>query len=151
MRILRTLAVICIAGWLAISSFFSFAVAPLVFKTIDRAVAGQVVSVVLPRYYDWGLVLCGIALIVCALRATIGLKGRRRPLATAALCGAMLALLVWASTAVLPRAEAARQARDDGAFARAHRSAVQLNGLTMAAGVAVLLLETLSRPPRRDR
>ena len=43
MRILRTLAVICIAGWLAISSFFSFAVAPLVFKTIDRAVAGQVV------------------------------------------------------------------------------------------------------------
>src|SRR2546426_12715141 len=96
MRILRTLAVICIAGWLAISSFFSFAVAPLVFKTIDRAVAGQVVSVVLPRYYDWGLVLCGIALIVCALRATIGGEGGRQPPAPAPLRRGVVRLPRWA-------------------------------------------------------
>src|SRR2546426_4139314 len=110
MRILRTLAVICIAGWLAISSFFSFAVAPLVFKTIDRAVAGQVVSVVLPRYYDWGLVLCGIALIVCALRATIGGGGRRPPLAPPPLFGAVVRLPVLGPTPGPPPARAPREA-----------------------------------------
>ena len=41
MDILRTLVMVCIAGWLAISAFFSFAVAPLAFRVIDRTVAGQ--------------------------------------------------------------------------------------------------------------
>ena len=62
MDILRTLVLVCIGGWLAISAFFSFAVAPLAFRVIDRAVAGQLVAAVLPRYYDWGVVLCAIAL-----------------------------------------------------------------------------------------
>jgi hypothetical protein len=135
MDILRTLAAVSVAGWLAISAFFSFAVAPLAFRTIDRAVAGQLVAAVLPRYYDWGIVLCAIALTASGV----------------ALCGAMLCLLLWASIVVLPRAESARRARDDSAFALAHRASVQLNGLTMLAGAAMLLLETFSRSARRDR
>jgi hypothetical protein len=63
----------------------------------------------------------------------------------------MLCLLLWASIVVLPRAEAARRARDDSAFAAAHRSSVQLNGLALLAGAAVLLLEMVRRPARRDR
>jgi hypothetical protein len=149
MDILRVLVVICIAGWLAISTFFSFAVAPLAFRVIDRGVAGQLVSAVLPRYYDWGIVLCAIALTASAVVS--GMRPRGRALAGVALCGAMLGLLLWASIVVLPRAESARRTRDDAAFALAHRSSVQLNGLTMLAGAAVLLLEALSRPARRDR
>ena len=151
MDILRTLVVVCIAGWLAISAFFSFAVAPLAFRVIDRGAAGQLVSAVLPRYYDWGLVLCAIALTASAVLTVSGMKPRGRALAGVALCGTMLGLLLWASIVVLPRAESARRTRDDTAFARAHRSSVQLNGLTMLAGAAVLLLEALSRPARRDR
>jgi hypothetical protein len=149
MDILRVLVVICIAGWLAISTFFSFAVAPLAFRVIDRGVAGQLVSAVLPRYYDWGIVLCAIALTASAVVS--GMRPRGRALAGVALCGTMLGLLLWASIVVLPRAESARRTRDDAAFALAHRSSVQLNGLTMLAGAAVLLLEALSRPARRDR
>jgi hypothetical protein len=141
--------VICIAGWLAISTFFSFAVAPLAFRVIDRGVAGQLVSAVLPRYYDWGIVLCAISLTASAVVS--GMRPRGRALAGVALCGTMLGLLLWASIVVLPRAESARRTRDDTAFALAHRSSVQLNGLTMLAGAAVLLLEALSRPARRDR
>ena len=151
MDILRVLVVVCVAGWLAISTFFSFAVAPLAFRVIDRGAAGQLVSAVLPRYYDWGIVLCAIALTASAVMAVSGRRPRVRALAGAALCGAMLCLLLWASIVVLPRAESARRARDDSAFALAHRSSVQLNGLTMLAGAAVLLLEALSRPARRDR
>ena len=149
MDILRILVVVCIAGWLAISTFFSFAVAPLAFRVIDRGVAGQLVSAVLPRYYDWGIVLCAIALTASAVVS--GMRPRGRALAGIALCGTMLGLLLWASIVVLPRAESARRTRDDAAFALAHRSSVQLNGLTMLAGAAVLLLEALSRPARRDR
>ena len=149
MDILRVLVVVCVAGWLAISTFFSFAVAPLAFRVIDRGAAGQLVSAVLPRYYDWGIVLCAIALTASAVVS--GMRPRGRALAGVALCGTMLGLLLWASIVVLPRAESARRTRDDAAFALAHRSSVQLNGLTMLAGAAVLLLEALSRPTRRDR
>lgn len=149
MDILRTLVVVCIAGWLAISAFFSFAVAPLAFRTIDRAVAGQLVAAVLPRYYDWGVVLCAIALTAAAAQVVSGRRPRGRALAAVVLSAAMLCLLLWASIVVLPRAESARRARDDSAFAVAHRTSVQLNGLTLLAGAALLVLETFSR--RRAR
>jgi len=151
MDILRTLVLVCIAGWLAISAFFSFAVAPLAFRVIDRTVAGQLVAAVLPRYYDWGVVLCAIAATASAVQAVSGRRPRGRALAGVGLCGLMLCLLLWASIVILPRAESARQVRDDRAFALAHRTSVQLNGLTLLAGAALLLLETFSRSTRRDR
>lgn len=151
MRVLRALAVIAVAGWLGIMAFFAFGVAPLVFRAIDRAVAGEAVAAVLPRYYAWGLVLCAVALAASVIQVVSGAAGRLRPLGSAALCAVMLGLLVWASTVVLPRAEAARRAREDGAFARAHRASVQLNGATMVAGAALLLLEVLSPGKRRSR
>jgi len=151
MDILRVLVVVCIAGWLAISTFFSFAVAPLAFRVIDRGAAGQLVSAVLPRYYDWGVALCAIALTASAVLTVSGRRARLPAAAGTVLCGAMLGLLLWASIVVLPRAESARRTRDDSAFALAHRSAVQLNSLTMLAGAAVLVLEAFSRPARRDR
>src|SRR5437899_8301846 len=40
-------------------AFVSFGVAPRIFRALDRAVAGEAVAAILPRYYDWGLVLCG--------------------------------------------------------------------------------------------
>jgi hypothetical protein len=120
MEILRTLVLVCIAGWLAISTFFSFAVAPLAFRVIDRQVAGQLVSAVLPRYYDWGIILCAIALTAAAVQAVSGRRPRTVALAGVGLCGAMVCLLLWASIVLLPRAESARAARDDSAFG--HRS-----------------------------
>src|SRR2546422_6624156 len=126
MRILRSLAVVAIADWLGIMAFFSFGVAPLVFRTIDRAVAGQAVAAVLPRYYDWGLVLCGMAVVACVVQVLSGREGRVRPLIGGAPCGAMCGLLVWAATVALPPAAAARGSGGDPAFARAPRPAAQL-------------------------
>src|SRR4030095_11725202 len=72
MTLLRTLAVVAVAAWLGIMAFFSFEVAPVVFRTIDRAIAGQAVTAVLPRYYRWGLALSGVALVASALQAISG-------------------------------------------------------------------------------
>jgi len=102
MRLFRALAVVCVAGWLGIMAFFSFEVAPIVFKTIDRAIAGQAVTAVLPRYYQWGLTLSAIALAASAIQVIWGTEGRLRPLLATALCGLMVTMLVWASTVLMP-------------------------------------------------
>src|SRR2546422_972271 len=104
-----------------------------------------------PRYYDWGLVLCGVALAGCVFQVLAGREGWLRPLIGAALCGLMCGLVVWASTVALPRAEAARRARDDAAFARAHRASVRVNSATMVTAAAFLALETVSLAARRGR
>src|SRR6266705_1455149 len=144
MGVVRSLAVIAIAGWLGIMAFVSFGVAPRIFRALDRAVAGEAVAAILPRYYDWELVLCGVALAGCVFQVLAGREGWLRPLIGAALCGLMCGLLAWASTVALPRAEAARRARDDAAFARAHRASVRVNSATMVTAAAFLALETLS-------
>lgn len=151
MRMLRALALICVAGWLGIMAFFSLGVAPLVFRAIDRAPAGQAVVAVLPSYFAWGTALCAIALVASVLQAASGREGRLRPLIGGALCGVMLGLLAWSSSVVAPRAEAAWRARDDTAFTRAHGAVVQLNVSTMAAAATFLCIEVLSLPSRRRR
>jgi len=151
MTLLRALAVVSVAAWLGIMAFFSFEVAPVVFKTIDRAIAGQAVAAVLPRYYRWGLALSGIALVASALQAMSGRSGRLRPLLGTALAALMVTMLVWASAVLMPRAETARRTRDDPVFARAHRASIQVNLVTLGAGVAFLILEGVSRRRGRDR
>ena len=147
---IRAVALACVAAWVGIVAFFSFVVAPLVFRTVDRAAAGLAVSAVLPLYYRWGVILTAVALVGYLIVAREA-AGRRAAGVAAALCAAMAAILAWAWLGVLPSAEAARRAGGDTAFAHAHRLAVQLNGLTLAAGVAVLALEALRRDRRRDR
>lgn len=151
MRVLRALAVVSVAGWLGIMAFFSFEVAPIVFRTIDRVVAGQAVAAVLPRYYWWGLMLSAVALVASVVQVISGREGRLRPLLGAVLVSLMLAMLVWASAVLLPRAETARRTRDDTVFARTHRASVQVNLVTLGAGVAFLILEGVSRRRGRDR
>ena len=151
MRLLRALAVVCIAAWLGIMAFFSFEVAPLVFKTIERATAGQAVAAVLPRYYRWGLVLSAIGLVASAVQVISGREGRLRPLLATALCGVMVAMLVWASAVLMPRAETAHRTRDDATFGPAHRTSVQVNLVTLGAGAAFLVLDSLSGRRRRGR
>jgi hypothetical protein len=147
---IRAVALACVAAWVGIVAFFSFVVAPLVFRTVDRAATGLAVSAVLPLYYRWGVILTAVALVGYLIAAREA-AGRRTAGVAAALCAAMVAILAWAWLGVLPSAEAARRAGGDTAFAHAHRLAVQLNGLTLAAGVAVLALEALRRDRRRDR
>jgi len=149
MTLFRTLAVVAVAAWLGIMAFFSFEVAPVVFKTIDRAIAGQAVTAVLPRYYRWGLALSGFALVVSILQMISGKAGRLRPLLGTALAALMVTMLIWASAVLMPRAEAARRTGDDTVFARTHRVSIQVNLVTLGAGVAFLVLEGVSR--RRGR
>jgi hypothetical protein len=145
---MSVLPVACVAAWLGIMAFFSFGVAPLVFGVMERTAAGHVVRAVLPRYYATGLGLCAIALVVYVAQAVSDRADRWRPLLNVVLCAAMIGLLAWAAAVVTPQADAARRHRDDTGFARAHRSAVTVNGATMATAFALLVIEAFRRTPK---
>ena len=119
---LGVLTVAAIGAWLGIMAFFSFVATPILFRTMERSVAGAAAAAVLPGYYACGLVLGATAL---------------------------LALVLWSLVIVLPAAEAARGAADSTGFSLVHRRAVSLNALTMLGGVIVLALEMISL--RRER
>ena len=67
------LSLVC---WVGSIIFFSFFVAPVVFKTLEREKAGELVGIIFPRYYMIGYV-CGVLVLVALLLTgpeTAGLK-----------------------------------------------------------------------------
>jgi hypothetical protein len=140
----KTLTVATVAAWLGVMVFFSFFVAPIAFS-IDRAVAGQVVTAVLPRYLLFGLVLTALGLVGVLSRAAA--DGAARQLPALVLGVLMLAILVYTLLSMLPAASSALAARDDAAFAGAHRAAVRLNLAAMVAAALILVVEALGLEP----
>jgi hypothetical protein len=152
---MRSVAGVAVVLWLGVMGFFAFVVAPAAFTALDRDAAGRFVGVVFPRYYLVGAVLgtCALlAIIVQRVRA----DGRQGDWLGGALVLAMLALTLYGWLAVLPAAQAARQAMRHAAsgaggvealsFSRLHRLSTILNGAVMLAGVAFVVLDVARRP-----
>jgi hypothetical protein len=149
MRALTVIAVACAGAWLGIMSFFSFAVAPTLFRVVERTAAGEAVAVVLPRYYTAGLALGAVALLALLLRLACAPRGSRRAgLVSCGVAAVLVAVLAWSLVALLPAAEAARRARDDTAFAAAHRRAVSANVVAMVCTLGLLVVEAVRRERR---
>lgn len=154
MNYLKVLTLSCVSIWVGAMAFFSLIVAPAAFSVLDRESAGHLVTTVFPRYYVFGLVLGVLALagLVGQLAARAAVEGLWGSLALVLL---MLILTSYALLVLLPQSEAARAAmRAAGAlrgsaapealaFARLHRWAVVLNGLTLLAGLALVLVEAV--------
>jgi hypothetical protein len=146
---MKIVAAGAVLGWLSVMVFFAGIVAPAAFTTLDREAAGRFVSAVFPRYYLGGVALGAVALgALVARAATSRLRlGDGLPLLLVAV---MLVATLYAWLVVLPAAhaarEAVRQAADAAAspeamaFARLHRLSGLLNGVTMIAGVLVLVV-----------
>jgi len=152
---MRSIAGIAVVLWLGVMGFFAFVVAPAAFTALDREAAGRFVGAVFPRYYVVGAVLgsCAlVALIAQRLRA----DGRSGDWLGGALVLAMLALTLYAWLAVLPAAQAAKQAMrlassglgtvEALSFSRFHRLSTILNGAVILAGMAFVVLDVARRP-----
>lgn len=146
---LALLTVAVMGAWLGIMTFFSLVATPILFRTMERSVAGGAAAAVLPGYYVSGLILGTLALVALVLRIAAREPLWRRHAVAAMVTAAMLGLVLWSLAVVLPAAEAARRAGDGTQFSVVHRRAVALNAFTMLGGVLVLALEVLIR--RRER
>ena len=65
------LSLVC---WLGAIIFFSFFVAPVVFKALDREKAGELVGIIFPRYYKIGYICGALILFSFLMVGEVGLK-----------------------------------------------------------------------------
>jgi hypothetical protein len=141
---LRFIYLLALAVWIGEVVFFSFGVAPTLFRQLGPVAAGEAVGAVFPRYYAMGMACAGVALVgALALGRGAAAAGRWRIAALAIAIG--LAATVWAGLVVQPRARRARPAAIAGEFAppseefrRAHSLAVTLNVVALLGGLVGL-------------
>ena len=135
------LSLVC---WVGSIIFFSFFVAPVVFKTLEREKAGELVSIIFPRYYMIGYV-CGVLVLVALLLTgpeTAGLKW--------CAWGIMMLGTVCAGLAVNPKARILKEKMKDAPetekpdlearFKTLHSLSVKLNATVLFAGLWLLWL-----------
>jgi uncharacterized membrane protein len=139
------LSLVC---WVGSIIFFSFFVAPVVFKNLEREKAGELVGIIFPRYYKVGYVCGALVLMVLLLTGieTAGLKG--------CAWGIMMLGTVCAGLAVNPKAkiikEKLREASEsdkpelEARFKTLHSLSVKLNATVLFAGLWLLWLSSVN-------
>ncbi len=133
------LSLVC---WIGSIIFFSFFVAPVVFKTLEREKAGEVVGIIFPRYYKLGYV-CGVLVLgVLLLTEPAGLKWCALGIM---MLGSGLAGLVVNPKAKslkdkLKSASETERAGFEAGFKTLHSLSVKLNAGVLFAGLWLLWL-----------
>jgi len=152
--IVKWLYLAALIVWVGEVVFFSFVVAPALFRTLPTGDAGRAVGAVFPIYYRLGSI-CGAVLLLTSLFLLSGAAARGWWALNSTLAAIMLASTLYAGLVVQPRATELRpQIHDPAApaaakeeFDRLHRVAVQLNGVVLLGGiVASIITATALRP-----
>jgi uncharacterized membrane protein len=152
--LMRWLFLVALIVWLGGVVFFSFVVAPGVFRTFDAPLGGRIVGAIFPTYYRLGYV-CGPTLLVASV--IFGVAGSARGWwgASALLVAVMLGATLYAGLVIQPRATALRpQIHDTAApqsvkdeFDRLHRLAVKLNGAVLVCGIVISVITARTLQP----
>ncbi len=140
--ILNFIYLLSLVGWIGSIIFFSFFVAPVVFKTLDREKAGEVVGIIFPRYYKLGYV-CGTLILLSFLVSgaeEIGLKW--------CAWGIMVLGSGFAGLVINPKAKRLKEQLKslpeeekptvDAKFKSLHSLSVKLNAIVLFAGLWLL-------------
>ena len=132
--------------WFGGIVFFSFFTAPAVFTVLPRPEAGQLISMIFPRYYMLGYV-AGTASLVLAIYFT-AVRGPRIWWGGTTLALAIaLGITFYAGRVILPRADAIRTVTEEpnpdaarkAEFDRLHRMSVILNGTVLLLNLAAIV------------
>jgi hypothetical protein len=133
------LSLVC---WIGSIIFFSFFVAPVVFKNLEREKAGELVGIIFPRYYMVGYVCSVLLLAVLLLNGPAGLKW--------CAWGIMMLGTVSAGLGVNPRAKTLKEKLKfasesekpdlESRFKTLHSLSVKLNAVVLFAGLWLLWL-----------
>ena len=139
------LSLVC---WIGSIIFFSFFVAPVVFKILEREKAGEVVGIIFPRYYMIGYVSGVLVLMALLLNGPAGLKW--------CAWGIMMVGTAIAGLVVNPKAKTLKQQLKDSSeaekstlevrFKNLHSLSVKLNGVVLFSGLWLLWLSAAKTP-----
>ena len=140
-----------LTAWVGAILFFSFGVAPIIFRVLGAEAAARFVRALFPRYYAWGVVSTAVALpaLICAplaypeFRATsVGIQ--------ALMIIAGLLIMLYCGNSLTPAINAARDAGPPEAarFDRLHKRSVRLNAVALLLGLTLLVGFAIRRPAR---
>jgi hypothetical protein len=131
------LSLVC---WIGSIIFFSFFVAPVVFKILEREQAGEVVGIIFPRYYMISYVSGILVLMALLLNGPAGLKW--------CAWGVMIVCTACAGLVVNPKAKTLKEKLKDSPeneksalevrFKALHSLSVKLNAAVLFAGLCLL-------------
>ena len=145
----RFFHLLALVVWVGGIVFFSFFTAPALFGVLPRDLAGNVTSVLFPRYYMLGGI-CGLVALLTILLQWLRSPGRDRlRQIEMVLLIMMLAMTLYAGLGILPETSSLRPqiraaeetpGRDaaQGRFDVLHRRSVILNGLVLLCGIGAL-------------
>ena len=141
-QFIHFLSLVC---WLGAIIFFSFVAAPAIFRKLDRATAGEVVSVIFPGYYMIGYICGGLAVINLFLGATQVSIGKWVALGIMILCTVIARAVINPKATELKAKMKVSTAGNEkemleADFKKYHRFSVQLNVVVLLAGLYLLWL-----------
>jgi len=142
-----------LASWVGSVLFFSFGVAPVIFRVLGAEAGARFVRALFPRYYAWGVVSGAIALpaLVAAPLTFPEYKGYW-VLLQAGLVVAGILIFLYCGNSLTPAINAARDAGPDGSarFDRLHKRSVRLNAVALLIGIVLLVAHATRRPPTTE-
>ena len=137
------LSLVC---WRGSIIFFSIFVAPVVFKTLDREKAGEIVGIIFPRYYKLGYVCGALILLSFLMTGEVGLKW--------CAWGIMVLGSGFAGLVINPKAKIIKEQLKslpedekltlEAKFKTLHSLSVKLNALVLFSGLWLLALTTIN-------
>ena len=141
------LSIVC---WIGSIIFFSFIVAPIIFKTLDRKKAGEVVGEIFPLYYKLGYI-CGALILFSFLVSKAG-AGQLKWYAWSN----MIFASGFAGLVINPKAKKVKEKikKDvlekekpilEARFKSLHSLSVKLNALVLLAGLWLLVSTTSTK------
>jgi uncharacterized membrane protein len=142
--LLQWFYILALALWVGGMVFFSFLTTPVIFSTLPKEMAGQVLAALFPRYYQLGYLCGGILLAMTLIEA---LLVRHLPLIRLLFIGLMVGMTLYAGMALRPQIHdlkveirTVEEASPRGGelkkqFSRAHRLSVILNMIVLACGL----------------
>jgi uncharacterized membrane protein len=142
LAIFDSVYLLALTGLVGSILFFSFGVAPIIFRVLSPEQGAKFVRALFPRYYAWAVICCAIALpaLVCGVLAFPELRGPMVGV-QASVIAVCLGISLYSGNSLTPAINAARDAGPDSAerFDRLHQRSVWLNGVVLLLGVGLLV------------
>jgi hypothetical protein len=153
MHVFDSVYLVALTGWVGSILFFTFAVAPIVFKVLGPEAGGAFVRALFPRYFQWGAISGAVALpaAVAVPLCFPELRGPGVGVQALVILSAIL-ITLYSGNVVTPAINAARDLGDPGEarFHRLHRRSVWLNGLVLVIGLGLIVAFAARRCPRTE-
>ncbi len=142
---------VTLTAWVGSIVFFSFAVAPIIFRVLGSEAGGRFVRALFPRYYLWGAICGAIALpaFVAGPLCFQEYRGLRVAVQAMAILACIL-IMLYGANSLVPEIN---RARDEGPsshdrFERLHLRSVRLNAVVLIVGLGLLIAFAARPVPR---